>query len=78
MIYPNKSVEIAAGALLRVTCVQPRAKRVWLRDEVSGTAYGMAPSDLGSLEVAFYPDELSAHVALVRSGLLPAAVGESK
>lgn len=65
-----KPVSLAAGAMLQVRSVQPRAKRVWFLNETTGESYGMEPPDLGRLEIAVFPDELTAHVAMAQSGLL--------
>lgn len=72
-----KRVALPAGTTLLVHAVQPRAKRVWLRNVSSGECYGMTPRELGLLKVCSFKDELTAHVALVQRGLLPLAGGES-
>jgi hypothetical protein len=68
-----KRTSFSTGTLLRVHCVQPRAKRAWFRNESSGEGYCMTPREIGMLGIRFFPDELTAHVALAQSGLLAAA-----
>lgn len=65
----NRRVHLAAGTILLVHAVQPRAKRAWLRNESSGEVYAMTPRELGLLEVRTFPDEFTAQVALVQRGL---------
>lgn len=69
-----KRVCFAAGADLQVRTVQPRAKRVWLENKSSSELYAMTPRELGLLEIAVFPDELTAHVALAQRGLLHGVV----
>lgn len=65
----DKRVQLAAGTLLRVHAIQPRAKRVWLLNESSGEHYAMTPRELGLFEVRVFGDELTAQVALVQRDL---------
>ncbi len=65
----NRRVHLAAGTILLVHAVQPRAKRAWLRNDSSGEHYAMTPRELGLLEVRAFRDELTAQVALVQRGL---------
>lgn len=65
----GKRVRLAAGTILRVHAVQPRAKRAWLRNESSGEHYAMTPRELGLLEIRAFRDDLTAHVALAQRGL---------
>lgn len=65
----GKRVHLAAGTILLVHAVQPRAKRAWLRNDSSGENYAMTPRELGLLEIRAFRDELTAQVALVQRGL---------
>lgn len=59
----------AAGTVLTVHSVQPRAKRIWLTAQAGGEIYAMTPRELALLDIRFFPDELTLHVALATGRL---------
>lgn len=58
------SARLPAKTALRVYVIQPRKKLAWLVNEANGEKYAMTPSDLACFGVKFYPDELTAHIAI--------------
>ena len=61
-----RQISMAAGEVLRVHAVQPRAKRLWLKNDSGNAVYLMTPDLLAKLVVRVYPDELTANIALVQ------------
>lgn len=52
------------GMVLHVHALQPRAKRLWLRNSAGDKIYRMEARELGTLDIRVFPDELTAHVAI--------------
>jgi hypothetical protein len=64
-----KAIGISQGTIMRVRVVQPKKMLAWFTCE-NGETLGFTVSQLVALGVQVFQDELTAHIAMAKHGLL--------
>lgn len=59
-----RTTNIPTGEVFRVWAVHPRAKRLWLKNDVGDKLYCLTPDLLTKIALGLYRDEMTAHIGL--------------